>query len=101
MGEPIEGLWFDMVFDFISFLAGLCAGGLAGALAGVLYGLERIADLQEKFLKLSKELERRDPTVASPQVAQDADAKARMNQLRSELDSINDEIRRMYRKTTR
>lgn len=90
-----------MVFDLISFLAGITAGGLTGALAGVLYGFERTADLQESLLKLSKELDSLDPTVASPKRPQDAESEARMSQLRAELDSINEEIRRMYRKTTR
>jgi hypothetical protein len=100
MGEAIEWLGFDMVFDLISFLAGIVAGGLTGALAGVLYGFERTADLQESLLKLSKELDRLDPRVASPNRPQDNEEKVRMTQLRAELDSINEEIRRMYRKTT-
>jgi gas vesicle protein len=101
MGETIEWLGFDMVFDLISFLAGIIAGGLTGALAGLLYGFERTANLQERLLKLSKEVDSVDPTVASPNRSQDVESKARVSQLRAELDSINEEIRRMYRKTTR
>ena len=100
MGETIQWLGFDMVFDLISFLAGIAAGGLTGALAGVLYGFERTADLQESLLKLSKEVESIDPAVASPSGAQDVESKAKMSELHAELDSINEEIRRMYRKTT-
>ena len=101
MGEAIEWLGFDMVFDLISFIAGITAGGLTGTLAGALYGFERTAALQESLLKLSKELDNIDPTVAPPNRLQDAESKARMTQLRAELDSINEEIKRMYRKTTR
>ena len=90
-----------MVFDLISFLAGIIAGGVTGALAGVLYGFERTAGLQESLLKLSKELDSIDPAAASPKRPQNAESEARMSQLRAELDSINEEIRRMYRKTTR
>ncbi|HYB85131.1 MAG TPA: hypothetical protein VED86_07360 [archaeon] len=87
-----------MVFDLISFLAGIIAGGLTGALAAVLYGFERSADLQESLLKLRREFANVDPKgTLSPK---DADAEKGMQELRTELDSINDEIRRMYRKTS-
>lgn len=87
-----------MVFDLISFLAGIIAGGLTGALAAVLYGFERSADLQESLLKLRREFANIDPKgTLNPK---DADAEKRMQELRTELDSINDEIRRMYRKTS-
>jgi len=87
-----------MVFDLISFLAGIIAGGLTGALAAVLYGFERSADLQESLLKLRREFANIDPKgTLNPK---DADAEKGMQELRTELDSINDEIRRMYRKTS-
>jgi len=87
-----------MVFDLISFLAGIIAGGLTGALAAVLYGFERSADLQESLLKLRREFANIGPKgTLNPK---DADAEKRMQELRTELDSINDEIRRMYRKTS-
>jgi len=88
-----------MAFDLISFFAGIAAGGLTGALAGVLYGLERTADLQERLLKLHREIDRIDPRVPSPNGPQGSDA--RNGELRKELDSIQEEIRKMYRRTTR
>jgi hypothetical protein len=91
---------FGMVFDLVSFLAGIVAGGLTGALAGILYGLERTADLQETLLKLSREIDGISPTLTSP-ASKDMQSKLQMNQLRTELDSIHEEIRKMYRKTTR
>jgi len=101
MEETIEWLGFDMVFDLISFLAGITAGGVTGALAGVLYGFERTSNLQESLLKLSKKLDSIDPAVSPTNTTEGAESKARMRQLRAELHSINEEIRRMYRKTTR
>ena len=89
-----------MVFDLISLLAGIIAGGLAGALAALLYGFERTADIQESLLKLRKEVAGMDPKVTSTIGATDADSEKRRQELRAELDSIRDEIRRMYRKTS-
>ena len=90
-----------MIFDLVSFLAGIAAGGLTGALAGILYGFERTAALQESLVKLSKEMDKIDPSPGGSSVPQDPEAKERMRELRAELDSIHEEIRKMYRKTTR
>jgi gas vesicle protein len=86
-----------MVFDLISFFAGIAAGGLTGALAGVLYGLERTADLQERLLKLRKKIDRIDPRASSPNGSRSSDVN--MGELRKDLDSIQEEIRKMYRRT--
>jgi len=89
-----------MVFDLISFVAGIIAGGLTGALAAILYGFERSADLQESVLKLRREFARIDPKGTIPSSPKDIDAEKRMQELRTELDSISNEIRRMYQKTS-
>jgi len=89
-----------MVFDIISFLAGIIAGGLVGALAAILFGFDRTADLQESLLKLRKELDGMDPKITSAIGPKDVEAEKRMQELRTQLDSIHAEIRRMYRKTT-
>ena len=89
-----------MVFDLLSFLAGIVAGGLTGALAAVLYGFERTSDLQESLLKVRKELVSMDPKTTSATSPRNADSAKRMQELRAELDSIREEIRRMYRKTS-
>jgi gas vesicle protein len=91
---------FYMIFDLVSFIAGITAGGLTGALAGILYGLERTAALQESLIMLSNKMEKLDPTDGR-QVSSNPNAKAQMKELRAELDSIHEEIRKMYRKTTR
>jgi gas vesicle protein len=87
-----------MIFDLISFLAGIIAGALIGALVGILYGFERTADLQEALLKLRKEIDSMDPTVNSASTLP-ADSAQRRREFRAELESIHEEIRRMYRKT--
>jgi len=87
-----------MIFDLISFLAGLVAGGLTGALAAVLYGLERTADIQEKLLTMRKELSKMNPNTNST-APKEEDSERRMQELRTQLASIEEEIRRMYRKT--
>ena len=90
----------DLAFDLVSFLAGIIAGGLTGALATILYSFERTADVQERLLKLRKELAGIDPRAASADKSKDTDSEKRTQELRAELDSIHDEIRRMYRKTS-
>ena len=89
-----------MVFDLISFLAGILVGCLTGTLAGLLSGFERTADIQEKLLKVSREIDRIDPKNPSSDRG-NAEADASLRELRVELDSIQEEIRRMYRRTTR
>ena len=86
-----------MIFDLISFLAGLVAGGLTGALAAVLYGLERTADIQEKLFTIRKELSKMNPNTNS--TAEVEDSERRMQELRTQLATIEEEIMRMYRKT--
>ncbi|HXX72591.1 MAG TPA: hypothetical protein VEI80_02770 [Candidatus Acidoferrales bacterium] len=86
-----------MIFDLISFLAGVIAGGLTGALAAVLYGLERTADIQEKLFTIRKELSKMNPNTNS--TAEVEDSERRMQELRTQLATIEEEIMRMYRKT--
>ena len=88
-----------MIFDLISFLAGIIAGGLTGVLAGILYGFERTADLQESLLKLRKEIDSMDSTATAADRPSGTASEEGMRELRAELDSIHEEIRKMYRKT--
>jgi len=89
-----------MTFDLISFLAGIIAGGLTGALAAVLYGLERTADIQEKLLTMRKELSKMNSNMDSTtQPKKEGDSERRMQELREQIASIEDDIMRMYKKT--
>lgn len=91
-----------MVFDILSFVAGVAAGGITGALAGILHGLESTADLHEKVSGVTKELEKMRSGLTSNNPAVGAeDAKLKMDALYKDLDEIQEEIRRMYKKTTR
>jgi gas vesicle protein len=89
----------SLVFDLISFFAGVAAGCLTGALAGVLYGFERTGQLQENMLELRKKVDSIDASADSTTGPQDAASKARIRELQAEIESIHEEIRRMYRKT--
>ena len=91
-----------MVFDILSFVAGVAAGAVTGALAGILHGLESTADLHEKVRSVTKELEkiRSGLTSNNPEVSEQ-NAKLKMDELYKDLNEIQEEIRRMYKKTTR
>jgi hypothetical protein len=92
----------DMVFDVVSFLAGVAAGALTGGLAGFLHGLERTADIQERLRLATKKVDQMRSTFsASPGGSNDGAAKARLDELQREMDEIHEEIKRMYKRTTR
>ena len=86
-----------MAFDLISFIAGVAAGALTGALAGILHSLERTADLQEQLREIKRE-------VAEMQTHGSGNENSRkpmLDKLDRDLESIHEEIRKMYRATTR
>ena len=89
-----------MAFDVLSFLAGIAAGGLTGALAAALYSLEKTADLQERVRHLTRQIDALDPNLSSPSGLKDPGSKARVSELRHELDAIHEEIERMYKRST-
>ena len=89
-----------MAFDVLSFLAGIAAGGLTGALGAALYGLEKTADLQERIRHLARQIDSLGPNLSSPNGLKEAGSRARVTELRRELDAIHEEIRRMYKRST-
>jgi len=89
-----------MAFDVLSFLAGIAAGGLTGALGAALYGLEKTADLQERIRHLARQFDSLGPNLSSPNGLKEPGSKARVTELRRELDAIHEEIRRMYKRST-
>ena len=91
-----------MVFDVVSFLAGVAAGALTGGLAGLLHGLERTADIQERLRLATQRLGQMSNTfMGSSGGLDDRAARAKLDELQRELDEIHEEIKRMYKRTTR
>ena len=86
-----------MAFDLISFIVGVAAGALTGALAGVLHSLERTADLQEQLRKIKREVS----DMRALASENDNSRKTKLDELDRDLEEIHEEIRRMYKRTTR
>jgi hypothetical protein len=92
-----------MVFDVVSFLAGVAAGALMAGLAGFLHGFERTADIQERLrlaTKKADQLSNMFSTSAGSDLNDSAE-KVKVDELQLELDEIHEEIKRMYKRTTR
>jgi uncharacterized coiled-coil DUF342 family protein len=89
-----------LVFDLISFVAGVAAGALTAGLAGLLHTLEKTADLQEKVL-LAKRKADQLTSLISTGPTNSRDSKMEVDELQRDLDEIQEEIKRMYRKTRR
>jgi hypothetical protein len=92
-----------MVFDVISFIAGVAAGALTAGLAGFLYGLERTADIQEKLhLAMNKLGQLANAVSGSGENGTiGSSEKVKVDELQRDLDEIQEEIKRMYKMTTR
>ncbi len=97
----VEGYVSEMVFDVLSFLVGVAAGALTGALAGVLHGLERTADVQERLRLATKKIEQVSNTLPRSGTTGMGDSTPKIDELQLELDEINEEIKRMYKRSTR
>jgi hypothetical protein len=92
-----------MVFDVVSFIAGVAAGALMAGLAGFLHGLERTADIQEKLRIATSKADRLTNMVSSSGGSDSIDSatKMKVDELQRDLDEIQEEIKRMYKRTTR
>jgi gas vesicle protein len=86
-----------MAFELLSFLAGVAAGALTGALAAVLHNLETTADLQEKLRRVTREVEKMRNALSSSTSHEDS-AKSEIDGLYRDLNEIQEEIRRIYKK---
>jgi len=86
-----------MVFDLLSFVVGVAAGVLTGSLAGILHSLDRTADIQEKVRKLTREVE----SMKNLLSVNDQEKNSKLDDLDQDLEEIHEEIRRMYKRTTR
>ncbi len=76
---------------------------LTGALAGILHGLERTADLQERLRHVTRQVEQISGALRSsgPSRSRERDAEVRADQFQRELEEIHEEIKRMYKRSTR
>jgi hypothetical protein len=92
-----------MVFDVISFIAGVGAGALTAGLAGFLHGLERTADIQEKLRVATKKVNQLTGVLSNSVGGGSIDGlqKMKVDELQRDLDEIQEEIKRMYKRTTR
>jgi len=92
-----------MVFDVTSFIAGVAAGALTAGLAGFLHGLERTADIQEKLRVATKKVNQLTGVLSNSVRGGSIDSlqKIKVDQLQRDLDEIQEEIKRMYKRTTR
>jgi len=91
-----------MVFDILSFVAGVAAGGVTGGLAGMLHGLESTADLQEKLRQVTSEVDKIRSTIGSSTARTDGrDSRSELEELYRDLNEIQEEIRRLYKKGKR
>ena len=72
-------------------------------MVAILHGLENTADLQERLRRVTKEVESMDSMVRGPKGhnMDDYAVKQKVQELRKDLEEIHEEIRRMYKKTTR
>jgi hypothetical protein len=92
-----------MVFDVVSFLAGVAAGALTAGLAGFLHGLERTSDIEERLSLATKRADQLSDMFSTSAGSDfnDSAEKVKVDKLQLELDEIHEEIKRMYKRTTR
>ena len=85
-----------MVFDVVSFIIGLVAGALMGVLAGYLHETETIGELQERVRVAVVQLEKTTSTIRSRTSEEPA-----VSDLRHQLQELQDEIKKLYRRPNR
>jgi hypothetical protein len=85
-----------LAFDVVSFVTGLMTGALVGVLAGYLHETESIGELQERVRMAMIQLERITSATRSS-----AGEEAVSSGLRRELVDLQDEIKKLYRRSAR
>jgi len=85
-----------LVFDLVSFIIGLVAGALMGVLAGYLHETETIGELQERVRVAVVQLEKTTSTIRSRTSEEPA-----VSDLRHQLQELQDEIKKLYRRPNR
>jgi hypothetical protein len=86
----------QLPFDLISFTIGIVAGGLVGALAGYLHETETIGELQEKVRMAMVQLEKTTSTIRNRAGKEPAGS-----DLEHQLQQLQDEIKKLYRRPDR
>jgi hypothetical protein len=85
-----------LAFDIISFAAGIVTGSLVGVLAGYLHETESVGELQERVRMAMVQLEKTTSTIGSRTGEGPAGS-----DLRNQLQELQDEIKKMYRRPNR
>lgn len=85
-----------MAFDLLSFTIGLVAGALVGVLAGYLHETETIGELQERVRMAMVQLEKTTSTIRNRTSEGPAGS-----DLRHQLQELQDEIKKLYRRPDR
>ncbi len=94
-----------VALDLTSFLGGILAGAGTTLAVSLLYRVEKIVDLQESVRNALHELEeRKSRPPSNPKKRSKAEAFSSDNEyemLESKLKALQEEIRRLYRKSNR
>lgn len=93
-----------LVFDVVSFVAGVAAGALTAGLAGFLHGLESTADIQERLLLATRKADQLTNLLSNSGGGHNGSSsvnKTEVDELQRDLNEIDEEIKRMYKRTTR
>jgi uncharacterized membrane protein (DUF106 family) len=85
-----------LVFDLVSFIIGLVAGALVGVLAGYLHETETIGELQERVRVAVVQLEETTSMIRSRTSEEPV-----VSDLRHQLQELQDEIKKLYRRPNR
>jgi hypothetical protein len=85
-----------LAFDVVSFTIGLVAGALVGVLAGYLHETETIGELQERVRMATVQLEKTTSAIRNRTGEGPA-----ASDLRHQLQELQDEIKRLYRRPNR
>ena len=85
-----------MAFEVVSFTIGLVAGAIVGVLAGYLHETETIGGLQDRVRMAIVQLEKTASRIGN-QTSEEPGA----SDLRRQLQDLQDEIKRLYRRPDR
>ncbi len=82
-----------MTFDLVSFLIGIVAGAVTGVLAGYLHETETVGELQERVRVTTLQLDR-----VTSKPGQSEGHESEFADLHSQLQELQNEIKKLYRR---